>query len=251
MAYVRGKMRSRGERTTATEVSSTEMPAANVEAATTKPAAATVEAATATMETTASAKAASVTTAAASVAATTTATTASSICGDRQDDRASQYGSARDEFRPEFQYGHRHDSLPRNQVAPSASNRCPYFNPTRDKLFQFLHRTRGFPLRKITGAPSQWFLTAVPAWLSKMNPRILAGVGDDAARLTDRSAKPNLIKPTIPAIELSQAGNSSSTAWRVLRPTSEFSLELGIRTLDFPSGAPEFSVTYEELSIVI
>jgi hypothetical protein len=116
MAYVRGKMRSRGERATATEVASTEVAAADVEAATTKAAAATVEAAATTMEATAAVKA---------TAAATMATTASSICGDRQDDRASQYGSARDEFRPEFQHGHRHDSLPRNQVAPSASNRCP------------------------------------------------------------------------------------------------------------------------------
>lgn len=126
IACVRGKMRSRGERATATEVSSTEVPAADVEAATTKPAAATVEAATATMEATAAMKA--------TAAAATMATTASSMCRDRQDDRASQHGSARGEFRPEFQYGHRHDSLPRNQEAPHRPQPVPLFQSNKRQI---------------------------------------------------------------------------------------------------------------------
>src|SRR5436305_904351 len=99
MAYVRGKMRSRGERATATEVSSADVPAADVEAATTK--ASAMEAAAA-MKATAAA----------------VATTASGICRDRQDHRASQHGSACGEFRPESQHGCRHGTpSPRNQGA--------------------------------------------------------------------------------------------------------------------------------------
>ena len=78
----------------------------------------------------------------------------------------------------------------------SAPNRYRYFDPTRDKLFQFLHRTRGLPVRKITGAPSHCFLglPRCQQWSSKMNPRILAGVGDDHARSSKQNRDPGALE---------------------------------------------------------
>jgi len=96
-ACPRGKMRSRGERTAATEVSSADVGAATTKASPME-AAAAVKATAATMATTA-----------------TMAPAASGICRDRQDHRASQHGSACGELRPEFQHESRHGPLQRNQ----------------------------------------------------------------------------------------------------------------------------------------
>jgi len=128
MAYVRGKMRSRGERATATEVSS-----ADVEAATTK--AAAMEATAATMATTASSR----------------------ICRDRQNHRASQHGSICGEFRPEFQHGCRNGTSSQPRCPAGLPTGADYVNPTTDKLFQLLHRLcpRGkSPARRVCVFPS-------------------------------------------------------------------------------------------------
>src|SRR5215471_13511172 len=118
MAYMRGKMRSRGERATATEVSSRD-----VEAATTK----------AAMEATATAVEA--TAAAVKATAAAKATTASGICRDRQNHRTSQHSSTCGEFRPEFQHGCR-PPLTQPRCPPRLPTGAGYVNPTTDKLFQ-------------------------------------------------------------------------------------------------------------------
>jgi hypothetical protein len=112
-----------------------------MEAAAVEATAATVEATAATVETTAAVEATA-------AAVKATATTAPGICRDRQDHRASQHGSACGEFRPECEHGcHHGTSSHATKVPHRLPTRARYFNPTRDKLFQFCRR-RFLPCRQ-------------------------------------------------------------------------------------------------------
>src|SRR5260370_1129301 len=64
--------------------------------------------------------------------AATMATPAYGICRDRQDHRASQHGRACGEFRPEFQHGCRHGTLPPNQSALIGSQPEPVISPQQE-----------------------------------------------------------------------------------------------------------------------